>query len=303
MDYTKKILIVGATGLIGKAVAEELGGYYQWLGTYFSKKSRGMTPLDIANKERIKEIFDTESPTHVVYCVNLVGGVDFCEKNPGSARTFHFEGAVNIARECLKHNSRFVFISSECVFDGKKEVYEEKDKVNPLNIYGKCKAEAERWIQDNLKDYLIARTMSVYGWDPKTKAPNAVMNAYFTTLKGDKVLIPTFRWSNPTYVKDLAKALIELCLSKESGIFHICGATFINRYEWLKKTFKFLGWDSSLILPQESIPKNIVLRPHRISLNTDKFRNKFKTRLHNLEEALGMLKEDILMENTICKVH
>ncbi|MDD5356399.1 MAG: sugar nucleotide-binding protein, partial [Candidatus Omnitrophica bacterium] len=139
MNKTEKFLIVGATGLIGRSIIEELNGSHQWMGTYFSKKRSGLIPLDVNDKRRIGDIFSKEAPTHVVYCANLSGGVDFCEKNPDLARKLHFEGAVNIAGECLKHKAKLIFISSECVFDGKKESYDENDEVNPLNVYGKCK--------------------------------------------------------------------------------------------------------------------------------------------------------------------
>jgi len=76
---------------------------------------------------------------------------------------------------CLEYGAKLIFISSECVFDGEKEFYNENDAVCPLSVYGKQKAQSEKWIQGNLDDYVIIRSMSVYGWDPLTKTPNALM--------------------------------------------------------------------------------------------------------------------------------
>jgi len=301
MDKTTEFLIIGATGLIGRTLIGELNGKYRWRGTCFSKENGGLIHLDINDKKRIEEIFNSETPTHVIYCVNLSGGVDFCEKNPDLTRKLHFEGVVNTAKECLNHKTRFMFISSECVFDGKKESYDENDETNPLNIYGKYKVEAEKWIQANLKNYAIARTMSVYGWDPQTLSPNPLMQAYFSIMNKKRILVPVFRWANPIYVKDLAKAIVELSLSKESGLFHIAGPVFINRYNWLKKACKFLGWDSSFLLPLQNIPKNMVPRPYKIRLNTNKFHNKFKTQIHGIDAALKILEKDIVSENAKCK--
>lgn len=301
MDKTEKFLIVGATGLIGRAIIEELNGNYQWIGTYFSKKRNGLIPLNVNDETHIGEIFSREIPTHVIYCVNLSGGVDFCEENPDLARKLHFEGAVNIAKECLKHEAKLIFISSECVFNGKKESYDENDEVNPLNAYGKYKVEAERWIQTNLKDYAIARTMSVYGWDSQTLSPNPLMQVYFSIMSKKKILVPVFRWANPIYVKDLARAIVEVSVSKESGIFNIAGPVFINRYDWLKKACEFLGWDSFFLLPLENIPKNMVPRPYKIKLNTDKFCNKFKTEIHDIDAVLKILEKDITSENVRCR--
>lgn len=290
----KKILVIGASGLIGRAICEALGSDRNWIGTYYKRVIPGGVKLDITDPGQVKRVFAEIMPTHVIHCAQLAGGVDFYEGNPDLAKKFHFEGTVNIGKQCLENNSWFIFISSECVFDGKKEFYNEADQVNPLNIYGKFKALSEEWITRNMKDYIIVRSMSVYGWDPFTKTPNALMKAYFSVLNRIRVFVPVYRWGTPTYVKDLSKAILELCLSKETGVFHIAGSSYINRYEWLKKSFDYLGWDSSLILPQTDIPKDAAMRPFKIGLDTKKFCSKFKTKLHALDEGLKFLKEDVL---------
>jgi dTDP-4-dehydrorhamnose reductase len=123
------------------------------------------------------------------------------------------------------------------------------------------------------------------------------MRLYFSISKGNKVFVPVFRWGTPTYVKDLARALLELSLSKESGLFHVAGTTFISRYEWLRTTSDVLGWDASLVLPLERISEGIAPRPNKINLDTDKFCERFKTKLHSLQEGLECLKEDFLTYN------
>ncbi len=294
MDNSKKLLIIGANGLIGSAITKEINPNFNCIGTSYSRKAPNTLNLDITKFQDVKKIFKNLEPTYVIHCANLAGGVDFCEKNPDLAKKFHLEATINIGNQCISYNSKFIFISSECVFDGRKDSYNENDALNPVNVYGECKAKSEEWIQKNLKDYIIVRTMSIYGWDPLTKTPNTIMKVFFSILKGEKIFAPTFRWGNPTYVKDLAKAILELCLSKENGIFHVAGTTFINRYEWLKKTCDILGWDSSLLLPQNQISKDIVSRPCRINLDKSKFSNNFTTMLHSLEDGLRLLRKDII---------
>ena len=291
-----RLLIIGANGLIGRAVVSQIKPEIYWQGTYFKNATPGCLRCDILNSESIREIFEKVRPTCVLHCAQLAGGVNFCEENPFLAQKFHFDSTVRLGKECLRHNVKLVFISSECVFNGKKENYTEDDAATPLNIYGKYKAKSEEWISSNLKDYAIVRTMSVYGWDPLTKTPNAVMSAYSLISKGRKIHIPAYRWGSPTYVKDLAMAILELTLSKESGIFHVAGATFINRYEWLKKTCEVLGWDSSLLLPLDKLQQGLAIRPSKVYLDTQKFRDNFSTKLHTLEEGLELLRLDMMKE-------
>jgi len=293
----EKFLIIGVNGLIGSAVAAEFARNFRWQGTYYSRTVDGCLRCDITDYKNAEEIFSLVRPTCVIHAANLEGGFNICENNPGLARKFHFEGTVNIGRLCQQYNCKFIFLSSECVFDGKKEHYKEEDITSPLSKYGRYKVESEAWIQAFLKDYVIVRTMTVFGWDPLTETPNAVMKVYFSVSRGQKCHVPVLRWGTPTYVGDLAKSIAELALSAETGIFHVAGLSFVNRYAWLKETCQFLGWDSSLVIPQDGIIEDAALRPFRIGLDTEKFRSKFNTRLHNVNESMELLKEDMLRRN------
>lgn len=293
VNSDKKLLVIGATGLIGRNVAYELNRKFAWIGTAYSKAGGGYLKCDIMDPENVADIFNTVKPTHVIHCAQLAGGLDFYEKNPELANKFHFGGTVNLARECLKHGAKLIFISSECVFDGGKNFYNENDAPNPGSIYGKYKAESERWISQSLNDYLIIRSMSVFGWDPLTETPNAIMNAYFSISSGQRCVVSALRWGTPTYVKDLAKAIVELSSTGATGIYHVAGATFVNRYDWLKKTCDALGWDSSLLTPKREVSCGLAFRPLKIGLDTKKFRENFKTKLHSLDESLELMKEDI----------
>jgi len=293
-NAAKKILIIGASGLIGGAVVKEVGLKFPWKGTSFRRLNKDYLQCNIMNSRNLEEVFKEVKPTNVINCSQLAGGVDFCEQNTDLAEEFHFDATANIGKLCKEYNARLVFLSSECVFDGRKESYTEDDTTNPLSVYGKLKLASEEWISANLSDYLIIRTMSVFGWDPLTATPNAVMKVYFSHKNKEKCFIPVSRWGTPTYVRDLAKAIVESSLTQESGIFHVAGLSFINRFDWLKKVSDGLGWDSSLLVANSGITSDDSKRPLKIGLDTRKFRSNFKTQLHTLEEAIELLKNDVL---------
>jgi len=292
MQDNIKFLVIGASGLVGQAAVKASVGRYEVYKTHFGVPKPGYLTCDITDRAGLEALFKQVKPTHVLHCGQLAGGLDFCEKNPGIAKKFHFDGTVNLGKACLKHNAKLVFISTECVFDGKKEVYTEDDAVNPLSVYGKFKAESEKWLTGNMGNYIVARTMTAYGWDPATVTPNALMKVYFALMKKETIFVPDFRWSSPTYAGDLAAALVEMSLSRHNGLFHVTGSSFIDRYQWLKKTCEFLGWDVSL-LKRQAISDQVAGRPLKVRLDTTKFRNTFKTKLHTLEEALVLLKQDM----------
>ena len=293
MKTDKKYLIIGANGLIGRSVAQQLDGIYNWQGTYYNRKALGLLPLDVTKKSDVSKIFETTRPNYVIHCAGLAGGVDFCENNPDLARSFHLGATIYLGEQCQKYGAKLVFISSDYVFDGKKKEYYEDDSPRPLNIYGKLKLKSEIWITNNLQDYVIVRTTNVYGWDPLTKTPNYLMSLYFKLMKRELFKAPTFLWGRPTYVKDLASAIIELSCSETIGIFHIVGASFVNRFQWAKRMCQLANWEQRLVVPQKIIPENMIPRPLKSSMNTDKFSKQFKTKLRGLDEGLKAFLDDM----------
>jgi len=279
-------LVLGANGLIGRSVGRKLEGKCEWLGTYYKRKEPSLISVDITSVNGLEEVFGEVKPSCVVNCANLAGGVDFCERHPGLAEEFHLEANISIGRLCEKYDSRMVLISTDYVFDGRNAPYKEDDEPNPLNIYGRLKLEAEKWLINNVSKYTIVRTTNVFGWDPTTVTPNYIMSLYRAIKDNKQFKAPSFLWGNPTYVDDLASALIELCSNEIDGVFHVVGSSFVNRYQWAKKTCRFAGWDESLIIQMRSVPDNMVPRPLRSNLDAGKFRNLCKTKLTNVEEGI-----------------
>jgi len=135
--------------------------------------------------------------------------------------------------------------------------------------------------------------MFVFGWQPTTKTPNALMSAYFKTHNQKTMDVPLYRWGQPTYVRDLAKAIEEMSLSEQSGIYHVCGSSYINRYDWLKKVYAQLDWDTSYLNPQDQVPATGANYPLKARFDTTKFSSTFKTKLHELDDAIKDLCEDV----------
>ena len=302
-SFDERFLIIGRHGLIGQAVAQALAARNLFVqGTSCRRRTIQDLVCDILKPEDIERVFQDTHPTHVIHCANLAGGVKICEANPELAKQFHFEATAHIGQACLKHKAKLTFISSECVFDGKKIDYKEDDGYCPGNVYGQRKAESEKWIQEHLTDYVIIRTMSVFGWQPETTTPNALMSAYFAMSKRQKWEVSSYRWGTPTYVRDLARAIVHLSLSSHTGIFHAAGKTYLNRYDWLKKTFIRLGWDESWLVPQTKQTAHGLFYPAKIHLQTDKYAQLYNNELHTLEEALDLLNQDIEFSTQHAKV-
>ncbi len=288
-----KFLIIGAHGLVGSTIISSIKNKWDYEATGFRHHENSMA-CDITDKASVDQVFKKVKPTHVVHCANLKGGVVYCQSHPKEAKAFHYTATQYIGEACQKYHAKLLYISTECVFDGEKKTpYLETDARRPINKYGQYKAESERWIERSLKNYIIVRTMSVFGWQTQTVSPNAVMSMYFSLQEKKPIHVSSYRWGTPTYVKDLAKTIVELSLSSAKGIYHVTGSTYLNRYQWLKKTCAYLGWDQSYIMRQDKEKRGPAIYPGKIRLSTKKFNRQFKTKLHSLSSALQFLKQDI----------
>ena len=152
---------------------------------------------------------------------------------------------------------------------------------------------AEQWIQSNLNKYLIVRTTNVYGWDPQTKTPNFIMGLYQSVRQKKIFKAPSYLYGNPTYVYDLAEALIELHSKHAQGMFHIVGNSFVNRYEWAIKACEIFQFNCSFVEKIDSPPSKFIARPLKAELKSEKFRNNFNTKIQNLVSGLEKMKLDM----------
>ena len=291
------ILIIGANGLIGRSLSK-INEKHRWYGTCYKREEPDLIKVDITSKDDLNKIFEIANPDYVINCANLAGGVNFCERNPELAKKFHYEANTAIGELCEKYSSGFSFISTDYVFDGNNPPYKEEDKPNPLNVYGKLKLESEKWITNNVSRHLIVRTTNVYGWDPETVTPNYMMSLYRSIRDQKQFNAASFLWGNPTYVNDLASAIIELCEKDMRGIFHVVGSGFINRYDWALKACEIAGWDKSLIKEIKDIPENMVPRPLKSNLSTDKLRRFCKTELSDVDSGLIFFVESMKKDIT-----
>jgi dTDP-4-dehydrorhamnose reductase len=296
MAEVNNVLIFGGNGLVGKSFEKLLNKNQNYKVFTTSRIPNGnQVACDITDFESIKACFNTIQPSLVINCTNLAGGVNFCENNPELSEKFHFEANKTMSQLSDERNIPFVLISTDYVFDGTKGPYSEEDSKNPLNEYGHHKLKAENWIKENTSKYIIARTTNVFGWDPLTKTPNYLMQLYFNLSEGKSCNAPSFLSGNPTYVDELAEAILDLLKEDKFGIYHVVGSSSINRYDWAVKFCQLLGLDSTLLNNIEEAPAGITPRPFDSNLSTDKIKQNIGYKLSNVDEGLLKFKE--AMEN------
>ena len=230
-----KSLIIGARGLVGSALAKQIPNAI--LGNPVEPKEKNERYTDVTKYETLFRVFSSERPD-VVYLPASIAHVDRCEESAGTD-VVNVRGAITVLRLCESFNAKLVYFSSSYVFDGrKKDPYTTQDETNPINKYGVQKETVERAILQSDAQYIIVRTVGVYGTERlKKNFAKQVISAIFGAKK---VYAPTDQFMNPILSSDLAHLSIRLA-DKYQGLFHVAGDTCLSKYEFAVKIAEKFG--------------------------------------------------------------
>jgi dTDP-4-dehydrorhamnose reductase len=203
-----RVLVIGATGLLGMVLLEE------WEGDTLT--GAGSRDVDIRNPSQLSSLFERCRPEWTVLAAAYTD-VDGCEKDPRRAHEVNCAGAMNVARAGRDARSKLLFVSTDYVFDGsKKTPYEPEDAVNPINAYGRSKAEAEKGIREILPSCCILRTSWLFGAVGRC-FPNTILEL---ARKQTTLRVVADQIGRPTYNRDLARTIIKLVRKDARGIVH-----------------------------------------------------------------------------------
>jgi dTDP-4-dehydrorhamnose reductase len=224
-----RILIFGATGMLGKALMS------RWRDDEVA--GLGSAQADIRFPEQVENAIHKSKPEWIVLAAAYTD-VDGCEVNPTLASAVNTQGAVNVAKAAARIGSKLLFLSTDYVFDGKKTTpYETNDARNPINSYGKTKAETEEKIGQILPDSCIVRTSWLFG--PGGKCfPDTILRLAATRTEIDVV---NDQRGGPTYTLDLADVIIRLCRTGARGIIHCSNRGECSWYDFACEVIRQSG--------------------------------------------------------------
>lgn len=268
-----KILVIGASGLVGGNCLN----YFQEknvevLGTHFGyetpqTKYFNTLDLDDPKNEEVKNF----RPDVVVHCGALTH-VDYCEDHVDESfqkTVVSTQNAVKLAAEC---GAKFVFFSTDYVFNGKKGFYSEEDEPNPLSVYGQHKLDAELAVQNSGLEHIIIRITNVFGDEIRGK--NFIARLIEVSQSGEKAewKVPIDQYATPVNAAVLAQALFLLLQDGKTGIYHIGSTDYLNRYQLAMRVKAYFPSESFIIkgLTTEELNQKAA-RPLFGGFNNDKF--------------------------------
>lgn len=176
------------------------------------------------------------------------------------------DGVRNLAQGASRYDSKFILISSELVFDGKKpypQPYFEEDRTAPNTKAGQVKLETEIAVLENAMDFLIIRS----GWMYHPFGENFVKELLKRALmKKGPVMVPSNRYGSPTLSYRVAMQIKKLLDADARGIYHVTSEGFCSLADCANFIFKCLNitaeveeYEEEFTNPKEVYPGNWIL--------------------------------------------
>ncbi|MDO8886354.1 MAG: dTDP-4-dehydrorhamnose reductase [Candidatus Oleimmundimicrobium sp.] len=251
--------------------------------------------LDVTNKRDVDICINDNKPDVVIHAAAYTD-VDGCESNRELAFLVNAEGTKNVASACRAMDSAMVYISTDYVFDGAKDIpHTEEDKPNPINIYGESKLAGENYVKSILDKYYIVRTSWLFGKNGK----NFVETILRLAQEKNELKVVNDQVGSPTYTLDLARAIKALLTKPSFGYYHISNQGSCSWYDFAREILGLSGLNDIKVIPvsTEEI-KRLANRPKYSVLNCQKFMDESGYNLRNWQDGL----KDYLAEKS-CKAN
>ena len=223
----KKMLIVGGAGYIGGYVTDTFKSNGEYDVTVYDNllyETRYMKNVkfiygDIRDREKLEKIINDYDV--VVWLAALVGD-GACAINTALTEEINYN--------CVKwlvdnYKGKIVFTSTCSVYGMNDDLIDEEAIPNPLSVYAATKLQAERYVVENAKDYLIFRLGTLYGISDEHSRLRFDLVVNIMTLRavrGEKLTVfGGEQWRPILHVRDVANA-IEYCLANNiTGLFNL----------------------------------------------------------------------------------
>jgi len=282
MKQKTNILVTGAGSQLGKSLQSLPAGDFIF---DFQRKDT----LDIRNKKQLNQIFEKKN---FDYCLNFAAYTDVnsAEKEPEKCFDINAKAVENLAKICKKHDCTLVHISTDYVFDGKKDKpYDENDPTNPINIYGKSKQKGEAFIRQHLTKYIIIRTSWLYSAYNR----NFVKTIIDLSAQKKELQLVNDQTGTPTFALDLVRFILFVIQKMKRGksddyygIFHFSNNGEATWFEFGEQIIKLSGSKTKIIPVTSGQFLSPAKRPAYSVLSKNKIKKVFNYEVRNWKTAL-----------------
>lgn len=223
-----RILVTGYTGQLGYDVVQH------GLKLGLDMVGVGSRDLDITNNEAVSNYIRKVRPDGIVHCAAYTA-VDKAEADMSSCFLINVEGTKNLAEAAREVDAKFIYISSDYVFNGEGITpFKEADEPSPIGYYGSTKYEGEEVVKKLIDKLFIVRISWVFG----INGNNFIKTMLKLSETKDELNVVGDQIGSPTYTFDLSRLLIDMVQSNRFGIYHATNEGFCSWADFAQEIFR-----------------------------------------------------------------
>lgn len=254
--------------------------------------------VDITHAEEVRALVSKVRPDAVVDLA-AVADVDRAERERDLARAVNVEAARVIAAACAGAGARCIYFSSDAVFAGAAEGYAEDDSPDPVNWYGRTKADGEQAVRGACPGAVIVRISLVLGF-PVTDGNSFLAGLEQKLAAGTMVPCPPEEVRTPIDVLTLCACVLELCRRGPGGApgfqgaIHLGATNSVDRFTLTRRAASLMGANVALVTaqPQGHSQPGRAARHQRGVISVEKARRLLATPLLDWERTLQKAFDD-----------
>ena len=277
----KRILITGASGLLGRPIFKALKEEKAWkvTGTAFSRDSGDLKKVDLSEIDNISSFLNNIKPEIIIHSA-AERRPDISMKDPEGTQRLNVDATEAIAEWATANSAYLIYISTDYVFDGTRPPYKVDSLPNPINDYGRSKRAGEMAVLSTCSNSAILRVPILYG-DVEYLEESAVISLTRKLLDAkaeESVTAENWAIRHPTLTDDVADVIKQMLLYTDEhtmlkGIFHWSSDEAMTKYEMACVIADFIDFNQDHLLADNNPPAGAP-RPQNSTLDTTLLRSK-----------------------------
>jgi len=285
-----KILLTGSSGILGSSILSKLNDKYIFLGLKNRNnihQKYNQIKIKNFNFKYLKKIVIGFKPDIIIHAAANTN-IEDCQINKKKCKKVNFEFTKNLVKISKLYNIRFIFISTDQVYN--RKLYQtEKDKTKSFNYYTETKILSENFIKSNLKNYAILRT-NFFGRSIALK--KSFSDFIINSLKNlKKIFLFDDICFNPINIDNLTRIIDMIIKNQINGVFNIGVTQGLSKYKFGIKIAKKLNLNPNFIIKDYFLNRrDLSDRPSDMRMDISKIKKIIKkNKLFNLNYNLSLL--------------
>jgi dTDP-4-dehydrorhamnose reductase len=280
-----RLLVTGGAGFLGNHLLRRANQFVP-TGTLHRTPSASLPGVtfhvcDLQQPQEVRVLLDRIRPDIIIHTA--------CS-DQGEGIGAILPAAGLLAMHTAERGMRFIHLSTDQVFDGTTAPYTEESPMNPINAYGKAKAQAEELILSLNPQATIVRTSILYDLRIPDRQTTWIMES-MATSQPIRLFVDEIRC--PVWVENLADLLLELAVRDFPGILHLGGPQALNRWDFGMKVLHHFGITPTPAMQQGTIEEAGLVRPKNLTMDSTRAQHTLRTPLLSLDKASKQISRTI----------